>query len=163
MKRSNTNSTAYNEAVRQAYFKLLKYTKQQLSTIERDELRFTLQREDNSPISFGSKVHELVNPLIYLSLECNDGELLNIHWGFELLLEDTEYAHITQTFTRMLYKLTSVEHTAINIEKCVSTDYIIVNCSELYETVEDRMRYHTFTLIKHKQAATRRKQMQAVA
>lgn len=39
MKRSTDNTTAYNDAVKQAYFKLLKHTKQQLSTIERDELR----------------------------------------------------------------------------------------------------------------------------
>ena len=163
MKRSITNNTSYNEAVKQAYFKLLKHTKQQLSTIEKDELRYTLQREDNSPIGFGTKVHELINPLVYLSLECNDGELLNIHWGFEQLIEDTEYAHITQYFARMLYKLTSVEHSAINIEKCVSTDYIIVNCSELYETVEDRMRYHTFSLIKRKERAKHGKRILNVA
>jgi len=161
MKRSITNTTAYNAAVRQAYFKLLKHTKQQLATIERDELRFTLQREDNSPIKQGGKIHELVSPLIYLSLECRDGEHLTIHWGFELLLKDTQYAHITQNFARMLYKLTSVEYTSINIEKCVSTDYIIVNCSELYEAVESRMKHHRFELIKHKPA--NRRKLQAVA
>jgi len=165
MKQLNNDPTslAYNKAVKAAYFKLWKLTQQLLATIERHELRCTLQRQDRTAIAFGSKVHEVINPLIYLSLECNDDELLSIHFGFEQLVEDQEYSHITSRFVRLLYKLTATENTSINIESCINTDYIITSCSELYEVVEDRMKHHTFSLIKHKPAATRRKQMMAVA
>lgn len=156
-------SSAYNKAVKGAYFKLWRGTQQLLTTVERHELRCTLQRQDRSAISFGSKVHEVINPLIYLSLECNDGELLSIHFGFEQLVEDQEYSHITSRFVRLLYKLTASENTSINIESCINTDYIITSCSELYEVVEDRMKHHSFSLIKYKPATTRRKQMMAVA
>jgi hypothetical protein len=156
-------SSAYNKAVKEAYFKLLKFTKQLLATIERHELRCILQREDQAPLVTGSKVHELVSPLLYLALECQDSERLIIRFGFEQLSEDSEYSHITARFVRLLYTLTALENTATNIESCVNTNYVITNCSELYEHVEDRIKHHTFSLIKYKPAVSRRKQMKAVA
>jgi len=158
---SDPTSSAYNKSVRAAYFQLLKATKQLLATIERHELRCTLQRQDREPIVFGSKVHEIITPLIYLSLECNDGETLTIHWGIEQLIEDSDYSVITSRFVRSLYKLTASENTSINIESCINTDYIITNCSELYEVVEDNNKLHTFTLIKHNPIG--RRKLQAVA
>ena len=152
MKQLNNDPTslAYNKAVKAAYFKLWKLTQQLLATIERHELRCTLQRQDRTAIAFGSKVHEVINPLIYLSLECNDDELLSIHFGFEQLVEDQEYSHITSRFVRLLYKLTSKDAYPIDIENCVRTDWFINSSSELYSYIEDRNKYHTFKRIKYK-------------
>lgn len=156
--------SAYNMAVKTAYFKLLKAATQLIATVEQHELRCTLQREIKSEISLGSKVHEVISPIIYLSLECNDADRLSIHFGFELFQGDSEYAHITSRFIRMLYKLTAVEQTGINIEDCISTDYVLTSCSELYEVIEDSpFKEHTFKLIKHKVTAAQRKQRLSVA
>ncbi|WP_461450140.1 hypothetical protein [Mucilaginibacter sp.] len=148
----------------ESYFKLLKETEKLLATLQQHELRFTLQRRDNSEISTFSKVHELVNPLIYLSLESQDGEKLCIKFGFEQGGDDYRFSHITAKFLRMLYKCTAIENTAFNIKDYINTDYIIVNCSELYECIEDsKHNLHTFKFIKYKQPATQRKRMLSVA
>jgi len=146
----------YNQAVKQAYFKLLKQTKQLLATIERHELRYTLQREDSGPLAPFIIVHEIVSPLLYLTLKAEDGEQLTIHFGFEMFENDNEYSNITARFVRLLYKLTSAEYTTINIESCITTRYVITNCSELYECLEDaRHKLHQFTLIKHRPSCKR--------
>ncbi|NOW99173.1 hypothetical protein [Mucilaginibacter sp. SG564] len=151
-------------AVKTAYFKLLKATTKLLATVEQHELRCTLQREIKSEISFGSKVHEIISPMIYLCLECNYAAKLSIHFGFELFQGDNEYSYITSRFLRMLYKLTAVEHTGINIEDCVNTEYVLTSCSELYEIIEDSsFKEHTFKLIKHKVTIAQRKQRLSVA
>lgn len=156
--------SAYNMTVKTAYFKLLKATTKLLATVEQHELRCTLQRQIKSEISFGSKVHEIISPMIYLCLECNFAARLTIHFGFELFQGDNEYAHITSRFIRMLYKLTSVECTGINIEDCVDTNYVLTSCSELYEVIEDSpFKEHTFKLIKYKVTAAQRKQRLSVA
>lgn len=154
---------AYNKAVKEAYFKILKQLKQLLATVERHELRCTLQKEDKTEVIFCTTIHELYNPLVYLSLQCRDGEVFSIHFGAEHLINDLQYSYITSGFIRILYKLTSAEHTAINIEDCINAEYIITNCSEFYEVIEDRNHSYEFRLIKHKPAAMKRKQMQAVA
>lgn len=160
---NDTAVLAYNKSVKEAYFKVLKQLKQLLATVERHELRCTLQKEDKSEVTFCTTVHELFNPLVYLALQCRDGEVFTIHFGAEQLINDLQYSYVTSGFVRILYKLTSSEHTAINIEDCINTEFIITNCSELYEVIEDRNHSYQFRLIKHKRAATKRKQMQAVA
>jgi hypothetical protein len=160
----NQEHVAYNAAVKESYFKVLKGTKQLLSSVFQHELRCTLQRNNRSTIGFGVTVHEVVSPLIYLSLECNDGERLSIHFGFELFQEESEYSIITSKFVRLLYKLTSVEHTAYNIEQCINTEYVINACSELYETIEDSAhKQHSFSLIAYRPIKPKRNRMQAVA
>jgi len=135
-----------------------------IATLQQHELRYTLQQQDNTPISVFSKVHELVSPLLYLSLQCCDGERLSIKFGFEQGGDDYRFSHITAKFLRMLYKFTASENTTVDIESCIHTDYIIVNCSELYECIEDSHRsQHTFKLIKYKQSAIPRKRMLSVA
>jgi hypothetical protein len=160
---SQTTMSAYNKQVKGAYFKVLKQLKLLLATIERHELRCTLQKQDQSKIVFSTTVHEIFSPLAYLSLQCRDGERFTIHFGVEQLIDDLQYSYVTTGFVRILYKLTSSELTAINIEDCVNVEYIITSCSELYEVVEDRNSTYEFSLIKHKPAAMKRKQMAAVA
>src|SRR4051812_37852988 len=117
MAKKDQQLTPYNEAVRVAYFKVLKRATQLLSSIERDELRFTMQRSDAEPIAFGTKVHELISPLLYLSLESPDGIDLVISFGFEQLNGDDQYAHITSNFIRTLFRLTNTENTGVDIER----------------------------------------------
>jgi len=156
-------SLPYNEAVKRAYFKILKGSKLLLSTIYQHELRCTLCRS-NKPGTMVNTIDELVNPLLYLSLECNDGERYSIHFGFELFKHECEYSVVTSKFVRLLYKLTSTEHTTINIEDCVNTEYVITDCSALFEAVEDsNNKQHKLTVIQYKPAAIKRKQMKAVA
>ena len=156
--------SAYNRTVNTAYFKILKATTRLIATVEQHELRCTLQRPIKSEISFGTKIHEIVSPMIYLCLECNFEARLTIHFGFELFQGDNEYSNITAKFLRMLYKLTSIEHTGINIEDCINTDNVLTSCSELYEVIEDSpFKEHTFKLIKHKVTAAQRKQRLSIA
>ena len=152
-----TKLSPYNQAVHTAYFKLLKETKQLLATIERHELRSTLQREDNGEICFGLKVHQIISPIVYLSLECEDGEYLSIHFGFELFEADNVYSGVSGRFLRNLYKLTSASNTGVNIEDCVSTRYIVTQCSELYEAVEGNNCHYIYSIIKHKPTPRQRK------
>lgn len=159
----NLTSLPYNEAVKKAYFKILKGSKQLLSSTFRHELRCTLCRS-NKPGTMVTTIDELVNPLFYLSLECNDGERFSIHFGFELFKHECEYSMITSKFVRLLYKLTSIEHTAINIEDCINAEYVITDCSALYEAIEDsNNKQHKLTVVQYKPAAVKRKQMKAVA
>lgn len=146
-----------------AYYNILKQAKQLLSTLERDELRYSLEREDKATPKVGTIIHELINPLIYLRLECHPNEVLAIHYGFEQVLAVNQYSKVTSTFVRSIYKLTSKDATTVNIEEAVRTDWCIKTCSEMYEYVEEQNKHHTFKQIKYKPATVRRKQMMAVA
>lgn len=151
--------TPYNKVVKDTYFKLLKAAIQLIGTVERHELRCSLHRENRSPIGIGTKVHEMVNPIIYMALEASFLGDLQIHFGFEQFSNECEYSHITSKFLRMLYKLTDVSNTTIDIEGCIFTDYIITDCSALYEAVEDRNKHHLFKLIPYKPKAKKKEQL----
>lgn len=153
----------FNKSVHDSFARLLEATFKMLAAVERHELRCYLFRSDNSNIRFGSKVYEFVSPLLYLSLESQDGNALTIHFGFELLNADSEYTLITSRFVRMLYNFTAKENTVVDIESCINTNYVIYECSALYETIEDRMRHHILKVIPYKPASAKRKQMMAVA
>lgn len=160
---NETAMLAYNKAVQEAYFKILKETRRQLATIEREELRYCLEREDKSAIKPNVIVHELVNPLVYLRLEGKPDNRLAIHWGFEPIMSINQYSQLTTFFIRLLYCMTAKEHTSINIEDAVRTDWIITTCDNMFEYIGDNNKYHQFRLIKHKPATMKRKQMHAVA
>jgi hypothetical protein len=151
----------FNKEVKAAYFKILRQAKALLSTIEQEELRFTLIREDKQAIN-SSVIHEMVNPLLYLRLESHAEGYYSIHYGFELFPVFSQYYPITSAFARLVYKVTMSPNTAINIEEALRVDFIILNCSEVYEHVEERQK-HEFKLIQYKPAAMKRKQMKAVA
>lgn len=149
-----------NEAVKAAYFAMLKVATQLLSTIEREELRYSLVRED-APIKPAHIIHEFVNPLIYLRLESFVDSSYGIRFGFEPC---QDYAHITLAFTRSVYRLTAKEMTTtLNIENSIHLQWFIHNPDELYAYIEKQNKYHTFKQIKYKQSAVKRKQMHAVA
>lgn len=152
----------YNKVVKQCYFQIFKHAKSLLSAIEQEELRFTLVREDKQAIT-GSIIHEMVNPLLYLRLEQHTNGYYSIHYGFEAFPVFGDYYPMMSAFARFIYKVTMASATPINIEDALRVDFIILNCSELYEHIEDRNKYHEFQLIKYKPAVNRRKQMKAVA
>ncbi len=153
----------YNKVVKDAYFQILKEAKAMLATIEHEELRYTLVREERKLTASNMVIHEFVNPLLYLRLECSTENRFDIHYGFEQIGNDEQLSNRTAPFTRSVYRLTSKELTQINIEASVSNSWCITQCSALYEYVEEQMKYHQFHLIKYKPAAIRRKQMKAVA
>jgi len=152
----------YNIAVKEAYFAILKQAQKLLSTIEQEELRFTLIR-GSSKSTDGIIVHEFVNPLLYLRLECRSDNLFAIHYGFEQILEDARLHNITALFTRYVYYLTSKTTTQIDIESCVKTDWCINTPSAMYEYIDEQHKYHSFKLIKYKVTAGQRKRMLSVA
>lgn len=155
--------TPYNQAVRDSYYAILKVSKQLLSGFERDELRYCYIREERTNLTPDTVIHELISPLLYLRLECYPNNQFVIHYGFETSKEPNEYSRITALFVRTVYKLTSKEITAIDIQDCVHTDWYIYQCSDLFEYIEERNKHHTFSIIKHKVTASQRKRLLSVA
>ncbi len=153
----------YNLAVKHAYFTILKGAKNLLSQIEHEELRYTLIRDERNRTTDGVIIHEFVNPLLFLRLECRSDNLFAIHYGFEQINQHVEYSNITALFTRSVYKLTSKEVTQIEMEAAVKTDWLIETPSAMYEYIEEQQKYHTFKLIKYKVTASQRKRLLSVA
>jgi len=151
-------TTAYNAEVKKAYFKVLKEAKALIATVEQHELRCTLAQGDRSKPVFMNKVHEFVSPLIYLCLMA-PVDTYCIHFGFEVGGSgENDFTKLTSAFLRTLYKLTSVEHTVIKIDDCVSTYNVITECNELFDYMEERGKSnHTFELIKYKPQGIKRK------
>lgn len=162
MKQFKVNSAVspYNREVKIAYNKILKEAKALLATLEREELRYSLIREDRLCDTPSRILHEFCNPLIYLRLESYVDGTLGVRYGFEPC---ETYQHITAAFVRFLYRVTMQEATSDNIEGSIKTQWFIHNPDEMYAYLEEQMKHHTFHLIKHKPATVRRKQMRVVA
>lgn len=155
---SDSFMLTYNKSVKQTYFQILKEAKALLSTIEEEPLRYTLIREDKPPIKIGTIIHEIVSPLLYLRLEVYADNKYGIHYGWELSPTFGHYYHVTNSFIRILYKLTMSDATPVSIEDCIRTDYVMNECSELYEYIEERgCKHHTYQLILYKVKAVKRK------
>jgi hypothetical protein len=165
MKNQSTQQNQRNKAVKTAYFKIVKAAKILLSAVERHDLRCILIRKGKSgENTLNTTLHELVNPIIYLSLECHDKENYSIHFGVEQFKQECEYSIMTAKFVRILYRLTSLEQTTLNIEDCVNTEYVITDCSALYEAIEDsKLKNHALEIVPYKQTVNKRKLMKAVA
>ena len=159
MNKTNTQHSSRNEAIKAAYFAMLKVAMQLLSTIEQEDFRHTLVR-DNEPVKAFGLIHEFVNPLLYLRLTLLEDGLLGIHYGFEPC---ETYAHITVAFCRSVYKFSMRDSTLVNIENSIKTDWYLHNPDEMYEYISDRNKYHTYKLIRYKPSTSKRKQMMAVA
>jgi len=153
----------YNSVVEQAYFRVLKKAKQMLATIEQEELRFTLERSDKGETKGDMIIHEIISPVLYLRLECHTDNVMAIHFGIEPVNQLGQLSDLTSMFLRKLYEYTGQESTGANIEKCVRTDWFINLCSEMYEYIEVRNKYHTFKQIKYRDASTRKKQILSIA
>jgi hypothetical protein len=164
MKQTNRDPAVdpYNKVVKSTYYQILKYAKSMLSAIEHEELRFSLVRSNKEAIT-GSIIHEIVNPLLYLRLEQHTNGYYSIHYGFDTCPAFRQYYHIGASFARFIYKVTMASATPINIEDAIRVDFVILNCSEMYEHLEELQKHHHFELIKYKPAVNRRKQMKAVA
>jgi len=156
----NPQVLTYNAEVRKAYYKILKQAKAMIATVEQHELRCSLVQADRSKPVFMNKVHEFVNPLLYMCLMC-PVDTYEIYFGFELGSSgESDFTELTSKFMRILYKSTSAEHTAINIEDCVSTYNVITECNDLFDYMHERGKSaHTFELIAYKPKPIKRKLM----
>jgi len=152
----------YNECVRKAYSLILKQTKAMIATIEREELRYSLERQDKPGTIVGHVIDEIVNPLIFLRLEEHSDGVYAIHFGVETMSESCQLTDITSRFLRLLYKVTTLGAFPVDIESCIRTDLFIHNVSGLYEYLEESEKY-TFKLIPYKVTASKRKKMLAMA
>jgi len=92
------------------------------------------------------------SPLLFLRLECSSDALMTIHFGIEHVDQSPALAAVTAAFLRMLFKETAYKKDGIDIEDCVKTDWFIKSCSEMFEYVEERNKYHTFKQLKYKRA-----------
>ncbi|MGN6396559.1 MAG: hypothetical protein ACTHMI_13405 [Mucilaginibacter sp.] len=157
MKPLNTNLELrpYNKAVQKAFNQILNEAKAMLSKIERRELRCTLFREIK-PATRNMPVYEFINPLFYLKLSCENDERFAIHYGFECGNAGHEFSNQTALFTRAIYRFTAKECTEIDIEDCVQTDWVITECSALFEYKEDSANYQ-FSLLKQEPGVKKRK------
>ena len=155
----DSEMSPYNESVKLAYQQILKQTKAMLSTIEREELRFSLERQDKPGTVIGHIIHEILNPLIYLRLEEHSDGVYAIHFGIEQVNEMGQLSDITTRFLRSLYKGTMLGAFPVDIENCIRTDWFNNSCSESYEYIEERNKHHTFKLIPYKPTASKRKLM----
>lgn len=155
MKTPHNKLAAYNEAVRTTFFAILEKATNLLATIEQHELRCTLIREGETGI-----IYQLVNPLLFLSLEAYAGKYC-IRYGFQHFDQPNEYSKLTALFTRCLYKYTAKETTTIDIEQCIATEWLIVHCDEMYSYIEEHNRHHVYKLIAYKpQAKPKKRQLQ---
>lgn len=147
---------SYNESVQQAYDSILSKAKQLLASLEQEELRYVLERNESGtepPII----LHEFVSPLVYLRLQCSEDSRLSIHFGAEPASPFPEIQAVTATFLRTLFTLSGKAYTGIDIEDCVKTDWFINVCSEMFEYLEERNKCHTFRKIPFKKYTTRKR------
>ncbi|HTD39055.1 MAG TPA: hypothetical protein VK671_00440 [Mucilaginibacter sp.] len=156
------DKTFYNVEVKKAYSCIIKQAIKLLAAIDQEELRFVLERRDAKSSEIGI-IHEFVNPILYLRLERHTDGIIAIHFGIEQINQLGLLSEITTTFLRLLYKYTSKEATASNIENCVRTDWFINSYSAAYEYIEQRNKYHEFKQIKFKTSKPHRKSILSVA
>ena len=152
---------SYNESVQRAYKLILAKALHLLTTLEQEELRYILERKQKGaepPII----IHELVSPIIYLRLELAQDSRMMIHFGAEPSSPFPEIQAITSTFIRILFTLTGKAYTGVDIEDCVKTDWLINVCSEMFEYLEDRTKYHTFRKVPYKKSTARKRVLEVV-
>ena len=155
---NDTARTQKNRAVKSAYLQIYKATKALLSTIQDEELRCVMEREDKAKPETGSIIHELINPLVYLRLECLKDNTYTIHYGFAQCDLTTAYHRVTATFIRMLYKLTMED----DLQESIRTDWVITECGELFEYMIERNKHHRVYVLAYKPTIQRR-QLKSVA
>jgi hypothetical protein len=69
-----------------------------------------------------------------------------------------QYHTVTSSFIRLVYKLTMAEATPVDIEHAVKTDFVITECLELYEYIEERWKSnHDFKMLPYKAKPAKRK------
>jgi hypothetical protein len=123
---------AYNEAVKSAYFKIVGLTEELIATIDDDRLRSIIyQVDENEEIVLFTKVHQLISPLCYLSLTCEDGQRLSISYTYGMLNDD-DHSSFYRQFVRNIYELTAPFNTTVNISDCVEPALVLFICLDIY-------------------------------
>jgi len=151
-----TSIIDYNQAVVDAHNNILKVLLTLIASIERQEMRYTLQRQFK-PLGETGIVHEIISPLFYLRLQDYCNGKAEIHYGYS---NSTSYSPLTNVFARAVYSQTSVEKTNVNIEDCIRAERFIANTDELYEYIDETRKFHTFYLIPYRKQRKSKKLMQ---
>jgi hypothetical protein len=73
----------YNKVVIESYNQVISNVKELILNLEDESLRVILERQDEPKDLGGYIVHELINSLIYIRLECLKGNMYAIHYGYE--------------------------------------------------------------------------------
>ena len=158
MKTINTEQATYNKAVTNVYFKLLKAAKELLAAKEAEPVRYTLTRCEKHKQTRQITLHDFISPLLYLRLELYPNNEMAIHYGYEAQPVFSPYYHVSASFIRLVYKLTSCNGDNINIEDAIRIDWIVTNSGNAYEYLEEQgTKYHDFELLKHKPKQVKRK------
>ncbi|HWD90321.1 MAG TPA: hypothetical protein VG367_19470 [Mucilaginibacter sp.] len=139
-----------SECIKQAYEAIYKSAISLLSSIEDENMRAVYVLETNPEGDEGYTLHELISPLLYLSLICNIAGDYSIHFGVEERPDPERYQFLTSEFIRLIYKLTMKESTAVNIEDVVHTDWFVRDCSALFECTARTSSKHTLSVIQFK-------------
>ena len=152
-----------NHCIKSAYVTIYKGVKSLISSIEEEPLRQIMERDCKTPPIVGTIIHELISPLLYLRLECYTNNEFGIHYGYEQGILASQFYNITSAFVRLVYKATMANETAIDIQDCVRTNWVITECSELFEYMSERNKLHTYKVLKYKPTTAKRKQLLSVA
>jgi hypothetical protein len=158
MKTINPEQATYNKAVTNVYFKLLKAAKELLATNEAEPVRYTLTRCEKHKQTRQITLHDFISPLLYLRLELYPNNEMAIHYGYEAQPVFSPYYHVSATFIRIVYKLTSYNGEGINLEDAIRIDWIVTSSSDAYEYLEEQgTKYHQYELLKYKPKQMKRK------
>ncbi|WP_295794700.1 hypothetical protein [Mucilaginibacter sp.] len=152
---------SYNESVQQTYNLIVAKALHLLTTLEQEELRYILERKQKGS-QYPIIIHELVSPILYLRLEYGEDSRLAVHFGAEPASPFPEVQAVTAGFLRILFTLTGKAYTGVDIEDCVKTDWLINVCSEMFEYLEDRTKYHTFRKIPYNKKHARKRVLEVV-
>ena len=146
---------SYNKTVQQVFASILKHAKQLLSTVKEDGLRLCYERNCKE-VRPNTILYEMVNPLLYLRLECDIQGRCTIHFGIESIKENDPLQDLTSLYLRYIFYSTAKYNTTENIEDCVKTDWFITVCTEMFEYVDIQQKYHILKSIPYKPTIIKR-------
>ncbi|MBW4890121.1 hypothetical protein KXQ82_10360 [Mucilaginibacter sp. HMF5004] len=142
-----------NEAVVTSYLAITKITKQIISSIPQEALRYMIEIDRKAFESIKPKIHELVSPIFYLCLRDSKMGYL-IHFGYDT---NRDFHVFTNQFIRAVFKLTMAQYTNVDIEDCIQTDSIITDISGLFDELQFKHPSYPCKLVKYKPSAVKRK------
>ena len=142
-----------NEAIIISYLAITKITKQIISSIPQEMLRYIIELDCKAYENIKPKIHELVSPIFYLCLRDSKAGYI-IHFGYDI---NKDFHIYTNQFIRTIFKLTMAQYTNVDIEDCIQTDSIITDISGLFDELQYKHPSCPYKLVKHKAIGVKRK------
>jgi hypothetical protein len=142
-----------NDAVVTSYLAITKITKQIISSIPQEILRYMIELDCKAYTDIKPKIHELVSPIFYLCLRDSKMGYI-IHFGYDT---NKDFHTYTNQFIRAIFKLTMSQYTNVNIEDCIQTDSIITDISGLFDEFQWKHQSYPYKLVKYKPSTVKRK------